>query len=348
MATETYVWTPAKVTRDFEVYQADGTEPANIYMYDSGTAVEIWPSSRLVLGACYPDPPPSTPNNTNWAAGGKLPLQAEGWDRWGTGGNANTYNKVNASPSMHDCFYMLLDSPPSLSAPASYEYIGLSDEWAVHNTHSLSWTTGTNTSTLHLGMYFSAYSNYGGTNLPRNFAYAAPTHSNQGWDGFQEDDNYLGWYSPVACLYGDRIQTGEATHTINRVTSGYVYWDVNGIESYNVPLASCESGKYLRINKNSDSTGSYIMVDYRIADYNQTSADYLESCRILIGITRNSYGPGTEKLVTCMAVDLGDSQYRYWQPFCGEINFSDTPGDQSTTTIVSGESITFRIYKDLT
>ena len=350
MSTETYIYNGDTAIRALDMYQADGTEPANVYIYDSGTAIEIWPSSKVEAGACYPDPPPTQVNNYSWSSGGNLPLEDEGWDNWGTGADADSlsgYNRVNEAPQMNDCFYINMDSN-ILSAPASWEFIGLDDSWPVHNTHSISWTTGTTPSTLHLGMYFSAWDNFGGTGTPDTWAYDAPTHSQDGWDGFREDDNHLGWKSPVQCLYGDRIQTGQGTYTIDNTSGSTVYWDVDGSPTYNFPLGSCESGTYLRMYKNVDSTGSYAMVDYRIATYGKTSIDYLKSTRVLIGITRNSYGPGIEKLVTCYAVDRGDSQYRYWQPFCGEINFSDTPGDQSATTIVSGESITIKIYKDIT
>ena len=349
------------------MYQPDGTEPSNVYMYDSGTAIEVYPSSRIQGGECV-DSAYGQLDISTLAWGGTFSFEPayrtySGLSQWRgsayIGGSEWTKPTVTSN-QYFDAFVLSLDSESELTGNLVFGAMGLTGDWPTHNIHSFEWTsydegTPVGTQTLHLNMFLPAWQ-AGGFGRTANFGMMSDGDGGLQWDGsdlIAITANGLDFApAPIVCSYGGEIITGERTVTISSVTDTQVYFSDGGDPSatYNVVLDDSESCKYLRFYKKHTGQGLQVFYDYRVADYGQTAPDYLKQCRIRLGITRHDYGPGTEAIVTSCAYDTksNDYAYRYWQPFQGLIHFSDDPADQDDYVIVAGESITITIHKDIT
>jgi len=337
-----------------EIYDTNGTRVREMYSTGSGLEVYVWDGSGVRI---WPDaqPSPGVTLNMNWPNGTSTE-NTSGLPTFDTASSQFTDQEGLFRIEWYDTLYGISNVWATMTwtsyagTNTAVENWGLNQDYPMQNVASVSWDENSgNTATMNLKWY----------NLEPADGTSQSWRRSSNATGFMEDPDYVAPQAPYQSpanitWYGERLALGEVTSTISKVTSTYVYAaGEENIWDFNAPTAA---GSALRVENSSDR----VRIERSIVDYSESAYDYVRRTgRHIVTIERNDYDPGTEYIIA--GVDNASStitnSYYVYPPTPSKssvsatdiplVQYSDNPADQDSQTVVTGESVTYRIYEDI-
>lgn len=336
-----------------EIYDTNGTRVRDMYSTGSSLEVYVWDNSDVHI---WPDAQPLSSTSAPFYLGSNQSYYASYWptnpsiatatfsslhgiDRvYARGSNDNQKLQVNFNAGVVG----------SNTGNTKWENAGLNEDIPTHNLASITWPSYTNVNDLTPVREDTFNFKYYVSTLDGNeFWYDYNIYGSQDnlddFDPSQIGAGSLLWGKPTMNWYGERLLLESVTNTIDRVSDYYVY---PSADDYRWSFSSSSSlADYLRVY----STGRNLL--WRPTEsYGETTKDFLASRgRIVITIERNTFDPGNEYIIGWQNTYYPPNP-RYFDIMsdtAGTIQYSDNPADQDSLTVVTGESVTYRIYEDI-
>ncbi len=329
-----------------QIYSSTGLRVMELY---GAEEVYVWDSSAI---QCWPDaePAPAVTLNMHW------PNENLTWydSSWRTSWSAGTIDFWET----HDLYRIYArggddnrkmqfnwDAPMGSRGNTIFEPAGLDSSTQIMNIASVTWpsysnrfdTTPIRENTINLKYYDYEID---GREFWYTYNISGPVGNLDGFDPMEIGSGSTWWGLPNIKWYGERILQATVTKDITEVSNSYVYLDGSSPTPFD---AATKIGSSLRLY-----TNNRCFISRHINQFNESAKDFLaHSGRFILTVERNDYDPGTEYIIGWRAWYNEQAPDNYYHIWGAMPNYSNNPLDQDSSTIVTGENVTYRIYEDI-